>query len=358
MRRPRDGTRFIIRCLEHQEIECVDCPQPRDTHAAEYLRSLRPMPRPPREGPSDIDLTRARRPIYFFYSGRRPDLGDPYVSNHNDDALSDIEGELDYPMSDDDSSDWSLGSCPGLSDGSSADHECSPKMQISPILDCPSIQYPEFEYPERPYQSANGRLATRFVNIHDQTDFLIYIQGLCRPETRTGSWAYLFKPYHLGGAVTGRLERLGPYGDLRTPVRHRAELRAALAALTIPADFRHGFKSLTIATTRTWLVEDGELLVEQAWDEMSEAGSNPLLGWAEARHTPEFAHVSDGDLWFAMKRQIQTLYSIDDPENAVTVQFRLIDFEFNRDCQGEALGALDNPRRPYRFREPKPKQEL
>ncbi|KAK1675688.1 hypothetical protein BDP55DRAFT_743919 [Colletotrichum godetiae] len=293
MRRPYERTRFIIRCLEHREIECQDCPQPRDAYAAEYLRSLRPQPRPPREGPSDADLVRAARPIYVFYSGRRPKLGDPYLSYQEDDAMSDIEGELDHPM-DDDSSDWSMDSCPELSDGSSADRE---------------------------------------------------------RKTRTGSWAYLFKPYPLG-AVAERLERLGPYGDLRTPVRHRAELRAALAALSIPADYRHGFGSLTIATTRDWLAEDGELLVEKAWEEIQAAGPNPLPDWAEARNTPEFAGVSDGDLWFAIKRQIQTLYSIDDPRKAMTVQFRLINSEFNRDCQGEALGALEKPRRPYRFREP------
>ncbi|OHE95647.1 short-chain dehydrogenase [Colletotrichum orchidophilum] len=216
---------------------------------------------------------------------------------------------------------------------------------------CPGLLETKITAPS--WESANGRLATRFINAEDPSDFLIYIQGLFCTESRMGSWAYLFKSLTTG-AVAGRLERLGPYDDLRTPVRHRAELRAALAALQIPAEYRYGFRKLTIATTRAWLVEDGNLLVERA---ENEAIAGPLIDWAQARNTPEFSDVSDGDLWFAIKRQIQALYSFGEPMESVTVQFRLIEAEYNRLCQAEALMALRDTRRPYFFRDPSPERE-
>ncbi|KJZ68522.1 hypothetical protein HIM_12087 [Hirsutella minnesotensis 3608] len=140
---------------------------------------------------------------------------------------------------------------------------------------------------------------SRFIRRDDSRQALIYVDGACLDNGQAkpkAGWAFVFKPEAAGTApdrlaVSGRLEKNGPFGDEHGQTSNRAELRAVLGALR----FRHwegeGFTTLVIATDSEYVAE-GATTWARGW---------VRNGW----RTSTGAYVKNKDLWEALLGEVE-----------------------------------------------------
>jgi ribonuclease HI len=104
-----------------------------------------------------------------------------------------------------------------------------------------------------------------YVSANQPGQVLVYVDGALGigggQSSRRAGWAVVHGP---DAVICGRLEDKGPFGDDSVATTHRAELRAAIAALRF-CDWRAmGFDSIVIATNSPY-VFDGATIWARGW---------------------------------------------------------------------------------------------
>ncbi|KAH7265967.1 hypothetical protein MRS44_008215 [Fusarium solani] len=138
----------------------------------------------------------------------------------------------------------------------------------------------------------------RFIRRNNPDEFLIFADGACLENggsnPRAG-WAIYFKPVtdRDSGIVSGRLEKVGPWGDYHEQTNNRAELRAVLAALRFRYWPGEGFTKLVIATESEYVAKGAtEWVSGWLWN-----------GW----RTSNRGAVKNRDLWEALLGEFERL---------------------------------------------------
>ncbi|KAK1995220.1 RNase H domain-containing protein [Colletotrichum falcatum] len=165
----------------------------------------------------------------------------------------------------------------------------------------------------------------RFINRHDDSEFLIYTDGACLENGSVdarGGCAVVFKPSEPGhrGSTAFKLEDRGADGQMYRHTSNRAELRAVVAALRYRSWDREGFNSIVIATDSTYVV-NGATTWTRAWVKK---------GWQLATGEP----VKNRDLWEALLLDVEKLHDL-----GVSVRFWKIPRQQNRRADKEAKRA-------------------
>lgn len=158
---------------------------------------------------------------------------------------------------------------------------------------------------------------------------LVFTDGAClrngAPDARA-AWAFIdgADPRDQAHSVSGRLERIGPFGDAGKQTSNRAELRAVLAVLAFRAWWGEGFHSMVIATDSEYVVKG---ITERVQNWISR-------GWRTVKGTP----VVNRDYWEALLGETERLHSQD-----VALKFWRIPRDLNHDADAAARSAANQP---------------
>ena len=202
--------------------------------------------------------------------------------------------------------------------------QIGPPIQATPNsrrYPAPSSQDPLTIF--RPMTNACSVPASRWVNIgsDDLATVLIFTDGAAlnngQPNARAGC-GIVFIPATPSSRPKGVSFSLEAHDGL--PTSNRAELLAAINALTLRVWIGEGFARITIATDSEYVVR-GICEYVFSWKKMN---------WKTSRGTP----VVNRDLWETLFRAVERWES-----SGVMVQFYLIKREFNREADRLAKEA-------------------
>ncbi|EFQ28927.1 hypothetical protein CGRA01v4_10397 [Colletotrichum graminicola] len=135
----------------------------------------------------------------------------------------------------------------------------------------------------------------RFYHQDNDGEVLVFVDGACSGNGTTvavGGCGFVFNSQE-GGSVRFPLEGLGVDGELYPMTSNRAELRAALGALSFRTWHGEGVERLVIATDSEY-VATGATLWVRGWVEK---------GWRSSKGRP----VKNRDLWEALLRRVKEL---------------------------------------------------
>ncbi|EKD15627.1 uncharacterized protein L3040_006024 [Drepanopeziza brunnea f. sp. 'multigermtubi'] len=199
------------------------------------------------------------------------------------------------------------------SDTSSATQSLPVRFQPPLASDCPLTL---FTYGE-------SSSFHRFVRKSNPKEILIYTDGACLDNKKTGSMAgcaFVIRPGEplSYGRVAFRLENMGPHGTVEAQTRKRAELRAVIGALQFHPWHGEEWSQIVIAT-------DSHYAVNAATQWVSSWERN---GWKTSKKQP----VQNRDLWELFLREIKGL-----AEKGVKVLFWHIPKDSNDEAHAGAV---------------------
>ncbi|KAK0670169.1 ribonuclease H1 [Cercophora samala] len=187
---------------------------------------------------------------------------------------------------------------------------------------------PTLQPPERERENMLAKVPSiRFVLPGDPRTGLILTAGVChnngRPNPK-GGWGIQCGADFAGTIWTaaGRLENKGPFGDDGPQTHHRAELRAALAALRLEHWPEEKFHTLVIATDSEYVVEGSTTFVKRRIEK----------DWKRRKG----ASVANRDLWEALFGEIEKF-----AEEKMAVKFWRVAKEWNETALFAAKRAVE-----------------
>ena len=170
--------------------------------------------------------------------------------------------------------------------------------------------------------------AHRFVRRTNDREMLIYVDGSCLDQNssehidnRRAGCAWVYKPEAI--SESHRLELKGPTGEEQPQTSNRAELRAALGALTYRRWFGEGWERVVIATGSEYVALGITQRIE-TW---------AARGWRTGSRSAD----KNKDLWKALRDKINEL-----GENGTEVVFWRIPREQNTIADQAAKNAAVN----------------